>query len=405
MRVTSNLIYNQSMQSMAKANERLLKVQERIAEQSDIVRPSDDPSGAGQVMRLQADTKLLEQYEDNMTLATNSLEYESVALESLNDVLDEINVLMIQAENGANSQDDLDSIAGEIESLVSAAADLMNSKDSNGQYVFAGTDSSSPAFEKDATGKYVYSGNEAQKNMQISETISVATNDSGKKVFEDVWTRNTFTANATAGTATLSYAVVDQDAYDDFVANNFSAVDATLNDFTLTTAAGAPDQFELTDSSGTVLASGDYESGNAITINGMSFTLTGAVGSTVDVTIDTPERDNVLNQIMGAVAALKDTSLTDAERDAAMLDASKSISNTQVSIGTASSRVGASLNTITSRTEFNSSKQIYNATAQENIGGLDVYEATTQLELTESALSASQLLFTRLSGLSLFNSL
>jgi len=95
MRVTTNLIFNQSSLSMQKANERYLKVQEKISEQSDIVRPSDDPNGAGQLLRYDADTKLLEQYDQNMTLATNSLEYESVALESLNSTLDEINVRLI----------------------------------------------------------------------------------------------------------------------------------------------------------------------------------------------------------------------------------------------------------------------------------------------------------------------
>ena len=405
MRVTSNLIYNQSMHSMSNANERYLKAQERIAEQSDIVRPSDDPNGAGQVMRLRADTKLLEQYDDNMTLARNALDYEEVALSSLNDILDDVNRLMIQSKNGANDQVDIEAIAGEIESLVFAAADLMNSKDSNGQYIFAGTNSSNPAFEKDASGQYVYAGNEAQRMSQVSENVSVATTDSGKDIFQSVKTRNTFTASVSAGAATLSQTVSDQDAYDTFVNDRYNAVDPTENVFTLTTVAGAPDQFSFTDSSGAVIATGDYTSGSPITVAGMELTLTGAAGSTVDVTLDTPTRDNVLNQVMSAVSALRDTSLTSQERDDAMRDAFASVSNTQTSVGTAISSVGARIDTINSRTDFSISKQNFNAVAQENIAGLDIFKATTQLELTESALSASQLLFQRISSLSLFNSL
>ena len=224
MRVTTNLIFNQSSLSMQKANERYLKVQEKISEQSDIVRPSDDPNGAGQLLRYGADAKLLDQYDQNMTLATNSLEYESVTLESLNSTLDDINVRLIQTVNGANSQDDLDTLAGEMEALLASVADLMNSKNSNGQYIFSGTSTDSPAFIKDATGKYVYAGNEAQQMSQIGDTVSIATNDSGKAVFQDAWTRNTVTATSSAGTATLSYSISDQDAYDTFVENNYSAV-------------------------------------------------------------------------------------------------------------------------------------------------------------------------------------
>ncbi|TDR13213.1 flagellar hook-associated protein FlgL [Marinomonas communis] len=405
MRVTTNLIFNQSSLSMQKANERYLKVQEKISEQSDIVRPSDDPNGAGQLLRYGADAKLLDQYDQNMTLATNSLEYESVTLESLNSTLDDINVRLIQTVNGANSQDDLDTLAGEMESLLASVADLMNSKNSNGQYIFSGTSTDSPAFIKDATGKYVYAGNEAQQMSQIGDTVSIATNDSGKAVFQDAWTRNTVTATSSAGTATLSYSISDQDAYDTFVENNYSAVNSVLNDFTLTTTAGAPDQFAITDSSGAVLASGDYVSGEAITFNGMEFTLDGAAGSTVNITLDQPTRDNVLNQVMDAINALRDPSLTSEEREYFRLNATASIVNTQTNIAKASSSVGARLNTIDNRTDYGAAKQIFNQQAQENIGGLDIYKATTELELSESALSATQLLFQRISSLSLFNSI
>lgn len=405
MRVTTNLIFNQSSLSMQKANERYLKVQEKISEQSDIVRPSDDPNGAGQLLRYGADAKLLDQYDQNMTLATNSLEYESVTLESLNSTLDDINVRLIQTVNGANSQDDLDTLAGEMESLLASVADLMNSKNSNGQYIFSGTSTDSPAFIKDATGKYVYAGNEAQQMSQIGDTVSIATNDSGKAVFQDAWTRNTVTAISSAGTATLSYSISDQDAYDTFVENNYSAVNSVLNDFTLTTTAGAPDQFAITDSSGAVLASGDYVSGEAITFNGMEFTLDGVAGSTVNITLDQPTRDNVLNQVMDAINALRDPSLTSEEREYFRLNATASIVNTQTNIAKASSSVGARLNTIDNRTDYGAAKQIFNQQAQENIGGLDIYKATTELELSESALSATQLLFQRISSLSLFNSI
>lgn len=178
-----------------------------------------------------------------------------------------------------------------------------------------------------------------------------------------------------------------------------------LNDFTLTTTAGAPDQFSITDNSGAVLASGDYVSGEAITFNGMEFTLDGAAGSTVDITLDQPTRDNVLNQVMDAINALRDPSLTSEDREYYRLNATVSIENTQTNIATASSSVGARINTIDNRTEYSSAKQIYNQQAQENIGGLDIYKATTELELSESALSATQLLFQRISSLSLFNSI
>lgn len=401
MRVTSNLIYNQSAFSMAKANERNLNVQEKIAQNTEIVRPSDDPNGAGQLMRYSADTKLIEQYEKNMSLATNSLEYESVALESMNNTLDSIRVLMISSQNGANSQADLNTKAEEMENLLLSMSDLMNSQDSNGKYIFAGTNTGSPPFVQGADGLYEYKGDEAQRKAQIGDGIAIATNDSGKKIFEDVWIRNTF--SVTSGEADFSFKIADQYSYDSYMNSRYSAVDDAQNNFTLTTdGAGG---YTILDGSSATLVTGTYQPGEPISFNGMEFTLTGAAGSSLTFSLDQPERGNVLNQVKGAIDALRNPNLTSEQREEAILDAFTSIDNTQASMSTASSSVGARQNTIESRTDYSASKKIFNQIAQDNIGGLNIYKATTELQLSETALQASQLLFQRISSLSLFNSL
>jgi flagellar hook-associated protein 3 FlgL len=319
----------------------------------------------------------------------------------MNDTLGSINVLMIQSQNGSYSQDDLDTIAGEMEDLLASMADLMNSQDSNGKYIFAGTNASSPAFSIGSDGRYKYDGNESQSNAQIGDNIYVATNDSGKKIFEDVWTRNTF--SVTSGAADFEFSISDQDTFDTFINDRYRALVPSQNSFTLTTdGAGG---YAVLDSGGGTLASGTYQAGQPITFNGMEFTLTGVPGSSIDFEFDQPTRDNVLNQVQEAINALRDTSLTSVQRNEFIASAFTSIENTQTSMGTASSSVGARINTIDNRTEYSASKKIFNQQAQENIGGLDVYKATTELQLSESALQASQLLFQRVSSLSLFNSI
>ena len=405
MRVTSNLIFNQSAHSMTKANERYLQVQERIAQETDIVRPSDDPNGAAKVMAYELENKRLTQYKDNMSLAKNTLEYSSLALESMNDVLDQINVRMIQAVNTANNQEDLNAIAGEMENLLSAAADLMNSKDANGKYIFAGNSSDSPAFEKGADGRYRFAGNEGVRNAQIADNVSVQVSDSGKGLFQDVATRNVFTATAGGG-GTLQSRVSDQSAYEQFVRDNYDGLPTATNGFSLTTSAGTPDQFQfVNDDTGAVVASGEYVSGSPITIKGMEFTLTGPIGSSVAMTIDPPGRDNVLNQVADAISAMRDPTISRKARAEAFANATTSIVNTQSSMAEVSSSVGARLNTVENRELQRSATEIFNKSAQEEIGGLDIYKASTELQLSESALSASQLLFNRISSLSLFNRL
>jgi Flagellin and related hook-associated proteins len=131
-------MYTQTAQSLAKANERYMNINEKISEESSIVRPSDDPNGAGQVLNYQAENARNDQYEKTMTLAKNALDYEEVSLDSLNTSMDRANRLLIQAQNSANDDVDLESIAEELSLIVDSMADLMNSKDANGNYIFLG---------------------------------------------------------------------------------------------------------------------------------------------------------------------------------------------------------------------------------------------------------------------------
>ncbi|GAA0830683.1 flagellar hook-associated protein FlgL [Marinomonas arenicola] len=428
MRVTNNLIYGQSSQAISKANDRYMDIQNKISEQTSIVKPSDNPVGTGQVLQYENSTSQLKQYDGNMKMAKSHLEYEEVALDSLNGLLDDARTLFIQAENTANTQDDLNAITEQVSKMVDSMADLMNSKSADGSYIFAGTDIKSPAFTLRPDGRYDWTGNEGQKFAQISENRKIPINDTGKQLFQDVWTRNNFTATLLAGNVSLSAKVHDEGDFDNFLSKNYSATSGVANNFVLTTVplggadaqaanaelppqdgskvpfyGGPPGQYSLTDSAGNVVSSGVYEPNQPLIINGMSFVIKGAPGAAIEVSLNPPKRDNVLNQLNDAIAVLRDKTATPDEKEAAFHDAQVSVVNTQTSIGEGRSAVGSRLNTLTERGDFSSANQLSNIMAQDRVAGLDMGSAATELSMAESALTSSQKLFSRVSNLSLFN--
>ncbi|REG84852.1 flagellar hook-associated protein FlgL [Marinomonas pollencensis] len=428
MRVTNNLIYGQSSQAISKANDRYMDINKKISEQTSIVKPSDNPVGTGQVLQYENSSSQLKQYDGNMKMAKSHLEYEEVALDSLNGFLDDARTLFIQAENTANTQDDLNAITEQISKMVDSMADLMNSKSADGSYIFAGTDISSPAFTLRPDGRYDWTGNEGQKFAQISENRKIPINDTGKQLFQDVWTRNNFTATLLAGNVSLSAKVHDEGDFDAFLSDNYSATSGVANNFVLTTTplgaaadaqaeaqlppedgekvpfySGPPGEYSLMDSTGNLVASGVYEPNQPLIINGMSFVIKGAPGAAIEVSLNPPKRDNVLNQLKDAIAVLRDKNATSDEKDAALHDAQVSVVNTQASIGEGRSSVGARLNTLSERGDFSSANQLSNIMAQDRVAGLDMGAAATELSMAESALTSSQKLFSRVSNLSLFN--
>ncbi|GGN16016.1 MULTISPECIES: flagellar hook-associated protein FlgL [Marinomonas] len=430
MRVTNNLIYNQASKNIGQSNDKLLDIQGKISAQTNILKPSDDPVGASQILMYDGKNQTLRQYDEAMKMATGNLEYQEIALDSMKDFLDTARTLFIQAQNDINTQADIDAIAHEISLITESMADLMNSKSVDGSYIFAGTDSKNPAFVLGSDGRYHWSGNEEQKYAQISEGLKIPVTNSGKALFQDVWTNRTFNAKIVEGNVLLTDKVKDQADLDTFMAKNYDPEHPNLNKYHLKTFyaddqvppaaeasteksdedkndyhlfTGMPAQYVVTDSEGNEVESGVYKVGKPIVFSGMSFIVEGEPGATIDITLQKPKKDNVLNQIKDALAVLKDKNSTYADREAAFFSATFSINETQQKIGDGRSELGARLNMITDREGFSSANQLSNSIAQSREGELDMGIAATELSMKESALNASQKVFSRMSNLSLFN--
>ena len=434
MRVTNNLIYSQSSRSIGQANEKILKAQEKISAQTDIIKPSDNPVGASQILMYEGSNNRLKLFDDSIKMATSSLEYQEVALESLNDSMDDVRSLLMQAQNDINTQEDIDAIVQEVGLITESMAELMNSKSADGNYIFAGTDTQGPPFVLDSQGRYKWTGNEGIKYAQIAEDMKIPVSDSGKKLFQDIWTNRTFSSQLLTGDVSLSTKVQNQGDFDQFMADYYDPENPASNLYQITTSPvvsdgttpppvdstyvgsdtredqerrrafdGAPGTFSITNNQGEVVASGSYTAGRPINFGGMSFLMRGQPGASVDVALDKPRRDNVLNEINDTLAVLKDRNSTHEARQQAFFDATTSINHAQLKVGEGRSSVGARLNILRDREDFSSANQLSNAVAQDRVGGLDIAAAATELTMKESALSASQKVFTRMSNLSLFN--
>ncbi|NLQ17521.1 flagellar hook-associated protein FlgL [Marinomonas sp. M1K-6] len=433
MRVTNNLIYSQSSRAIGQANEKIMNAQEKISAQTDIVRPSDNPVGASQILMYEGNNNRLKLFDESIKMATGNLEYQEVALDSLNDSMDEVRGLFIQAQNDINTQEDIDAIAQEIALITESMAELMNSKSADGNYIFAGTDTQGPPFVLNSESRYQWAGNEEQKFAQISEDMKIPVSDSGKALFQDIWTNRSFSSQVLAGDVSLKSTVKNQGDFNAFMDEHYDPERPEANAYRLTTSPvtpegeaaqvemnyvgsdtradqerrrafdGTPGTYSITNHLGEVVSSGSYTAGKPIAFGSMSFLLKGAPGAEVDFALDKPRRDNVLNEINDTLAVLRDKTSSHDERQAAFFDATTSINNAQRKVSEGRSSVGSRLNILRDREDFSSANQLSNAVAQDRIGGLDLAAAATELSMKESALNASQKVFTRMSNLSLFN--
>lgn len=405
MRISTGQLYDRSIQSVLDNQADLSDIQQQLASGKKLLRPSDDPVGAAQVIRLTEEIDLIAQYKKNSNLLTNSLEQEETVLSSVNNSINRARVLMIQSGNGIVSTSDRKAIAIEIGQIRDQIFDLMNSRNPSGEYIFAGFQSASPAFSfnASATGnKYSFEGDGGQNDIQVSDTISLQMNNSGQDVFENVLARLKSTITGTVGATSASLEVQGQSAFDKFHINNYDAVNAANNEFQVSIIS--PTQAQITNvGTGAVLDTVDFLSGSALLYKGLEFNIEGTTGDTVNFQLEFPAKKNIAETLNNFVIALNNQDIGDGAFDNALSDALIGVDNSLTSISNSISKIGGRVNVADSVLASNLDLEIANKSARSNIEEVDYAEAVSELSRQETALQAAQATFARVTGTSLFD--
>ena len=95
MRISTGQLFDRSIRSVLNNQADLSDIQQQLSSGKKLLRPSDDPVGAAQVIRLTEEIDLIAQYKKNINLLTNSLEQEETVLSSINNAINRSRVLMI----------------------------------------------------------------------------------------------------------------------------------------------------------------------------------------------------------------------------------------------------------------------------------------------------------------------
>ncbi|WP_373388099.1 flagellar hook-associated protein 3 [Pseudomonas alcaligenes] len=186
MRISSIQAFNNGVNGIGRNYSNVIRTQEQISSGKRILTPADDPVASVRLLQLEQQQAVLGQYKDNLTAAKNSLTQEETALNSVNTVLQRIRELAVQAGGGALSAEDRKSIAKELGEREAELLNLMNSRNARGEYLFSGFLGKTEPFIRNPDGTYSYFGDEGQRRLQVASSTTVAINDNGKRLFEDV---------------------------------------------------------------------------------------------------------------------------------------------------------------------------------------------------------------------------
>ena len=186
MRIGTLHMFRQGINSIIDQQSKLFETQNQLATGKRINSPSDDPTGAAQLVGLSESSKITAQYQDNILAARTRLELEDTALGSVGDTLQRVRELTIQALNDTNNASDRAAIAAEVRQLADEVIGLANRKDGNGQFMFAGFQVLTTPFSEAPPGTFSYNGDQGQRQIQIGSARQIADGDSGQAVFMDI---------------------------------------------------------------------------------------------------------------------------------------------------------------------------------------------------------------------------
>jgi flagellar hook-associated protein 3 FlgL len=408
MRISTAWMYQQQLSTMLNQQGALAQTQNQVSTGFAINVASDNPTGAAQVVELSHILAQNTQYTSNINAANTRLSTESTTLTTVNNLLSSVNDIGLGAINGAMSSTDLSNMATQLTQYRNQLVQLANTTDGNGQALFAGTSTTNTPFVMNSSGSVTYAGNDQQSFTAIGAGLQVASSDSGSDIFMNLAAGNgSFVASANSGnTGTL---VVGANSVTDTAAWSAATASGPINDtitfgangtYSVTDASGNP----VTDSSGNPVA-GTYTDGGSINFNGITIQMSGTpnAGDTVKVQSDsasnTQDIFTTLNNMINALqSGGSTTSITNT-----LNRQLESLNQAMNAVSTAQVSVGSRIDTLQQQSTSYSDLGVTYKSALSDVQNVDMATAISNLTLQSTALQASQQVFAKIQGTSLFD--
>lgn len=209
MRISTPQINFNGIEGFRKHTEALYNIQEKLSSGKRVNTPGDDPVAATRIYVLDKSIKQMDQLNTNGAFAQTRLELEDTTLTNTLDVMQRVRELAIYGMNGTQTVNGRKEVAAEMRGLLDNLKALVNTQDSNGEYIFSGDNTTTPAYQT-VTKDNVTQLSTGLKAPQPTSYFTVGT---GAAV----------TVNRLDGTAVTQTVAANQ------IVDNFSAKLYTLN--------------------------------------------------------------------------------------------------------------------------------------------------------------------------------
>ncbi len=396
MRISTSQMHFSATNALLDQQSKLSRTQLQVATGRRILTPADDPVASATLLDLKQTRELTARFQLNADAARARLALEESTLGAVSDALVRVRELAVQGNNDTLSDTDRRSLAQEVRQIVDQLLGLANTRDNNGDYLFAGHQGNVRPFAANSSGGFDYYGDDGTRMIAIGPGREVQDADSGTAVFRAIRNGNgTFTTADGAGNTGTG--IIDAG----------TATPAFVPDtYTITFTQALPTdpvtyQVDGAASGNVIPAGTPYVEGAEISFNGVVVSITGTPADGDTFTVSPAANQDLFTTVQNLALALEDTDAT--ARHNAINRVLADLDQAEENITNVRTSVGARLNAIDAQVRNNEDQILALDETLSLIGDLDYAEAVSRLNLQLTGLQAAQQAFIRVQNLSLFN--
>ena len=186
MKISTHLLFDRGSAQMSNVQTQLAKSQAQLAQGKQIINASDAPNQAATIQRLKSILNKQESYQSSLDTIKARLQGEDSTLQNVSDLLVRAKEVAVQGANDTLNAGDRKALATEMQALRDQMLSLANTKDSNGNYLFAGSRVKQPAFVETVNGSPEYRGDQTRMNVRVGDQRSIPINRTGTDAFVPV---------------------------------------------------------------------------------------------------------------------------------------------------------------------------------------------------------------------------
>lgn len=401
MRISTNQIYERGVTSMLAQQERAMKLQNELSSGMKVNTPSDDPIAFAQIELMNQRINTAEIHQKNISDVAGTLNNEDGVLGAIIDNIQSVQELQVQSGNGALTAEDRKSLATQAQGVLDQLITYANAKGLTGEYIFSGSRANNPAVSRsfdssNNTYSYSFDGDDKRRYQAISDSLQVAVNDTADKLFMNIPAGNgdfsiKQTANPNNGAVVVTGSmVVDRSSY-------------IPGDYTISISGNT---VNITDSDNNNVLTTPYISGNTISFNGMSMTLSGEAADGQTFAISSGDKESLFSTVQSLIDNLKapfDSAADKAAYNQKNSQISMQLNHALSSVTNHRTDLGGRLNQLDSVKNTTDNLVLISKEALKSLQESDPIEVAVQYNLQLVNLQAAQQSFVRIQGLSVFN--